>query len=119
MKTETIQIIDIGRGPQLSTTRITVLDIFYYVHRGHDFASIHRIMPTLTRTEFDVVEEYIHEHRQELMEADRRADEFILKGIAAQKRSGAIPDIDPAMPHEQRLARLRAKLQQRRAETNG
>lgn len=51
MKTETIQIIDCGRGPQLSTTRITVLDIFYYLHRGYDFAAIQRIMPTLTRAE--------------------------------------------------------------------
>lgn len=37
MKTEVIEIVDRGRGPQLSTTRITVLDIFYYLHRGHGF----------------------------------------------------------------------------------
>jgi hypothetical protein len=29
MKTETIEIVERGRGPQLSTTRITVSDVFY------------------------------------------------------------------------------------------
>lgn len=119
MKSETIQIIDCGRGPQLSTTRITVLDVFYYLHRGYDFAAVHRIMPTLTRAEYDVVEEYANEHRQELVEADRRAEEFIQQGIAAQKAKGLLPDTDPAMPQEQRLARLKAKLHQQRAEQNG
>src|SRR5215469_10937059 len=102
MKTETVQIIDCGRGPQLSTTRITVLDVFYYLHRGYDFAAIHRIMPTLTRAEYDVVGKYVSEHYQELVEADRRADEFIQTGIAAQKARGVLPDIDSQMPQEQR-----------------
>jgi hypothetical protein len=31
MKTETIQIVERGRGPQLSTSRLTVLDVFYYL----------------------------------------------------------------------------------------
>lgn len=36
MKTD-IPIADRGRGLQLSTSRITVLDVFYYLHRGYDF----------------------------------------------------------------------------------
>ena len=48
MKTEIIEIVDRGRGPQLSTTRITVLDVFYYLHRGYAFNVIHEIMPTLS-----------------------------------------------------------------------
>jgi hypothetical protein len=51
--TSPITIIDRGRGPQLSTTRITVLDVFYYLHRGYDFNVVHQAMPTLTREEFD------------------------------------------------------------------
>jgi hypothetical protein len=35
MKTEPIQIVDRGQGPQLNTTRITVMDIFYWIHRGY------------------------------------------------------------------------------------
>lgn len=48
MSIETIQIIDRGRGAQLSTSRITVLDVFYYRHRGHDFANIHEIIAVST-----------------------------------------------------------------------
>lgn len=119
MKTETIQIIDCGRGPQLSTTRITVLDIFYYLHRDYDFAAIQRIMPTLTRAEYEVVHEYVKAHIGELVEADRRAEELIQQGIAAQKAKGLLPEIDPTIPREQRIERLKAKLHQRHAEKNG
>lgn len=119
MKTETIQIIDYGRGPQLSTTRITVLDIFYYLHRGHDFGAIQHIMPTLTRAEFEVVEEYVRAHFDELLQADQRAEEFIQQGIASQKAKGLLPATDPLIPREQRIAQLKAKMHQRRAETNG
>ncbi|MGH7192490.1 MAG: hypothetical protein ACREJM_03030 [Candidatus Saccharimonadales bacterium] len=116
MKTETIQIVDCGRGPQLSTTRITVLDIFYYLHRGYDFAAIQRIMPTLTRAEYYVVDEYVKVHSDELVDADGRAEEFIQQGIASQKAKGLLPAIDPTLPLEQRIARLKAKLHQRHAE---
>jgi hypothetical protein len=50
-----IQIIDRGRGAQLSTSRLTVLDVFYYLHRGYDFEAIHQAMPSLSRAEFDVI----------------------------------------------------------------
>lgn len=119
MKTKTIRIVDRGRGPELSTTRITVLDVFYYLHRGYDFAAIQRIMPTLTRAEYEVVEEYVQLHLDELVEADHRAEEFIQQGIAAQKAKGLLPEIDPTIPREQRIARLKAKLYQRHAEQNG
>lgn len=119
MKTETIRIIDCGRGPQLSTTRITVLDIFYYLHRGYDFTDIQRIMPTITRPEYDIVEEYVKTHVEELVEADRRAEDFIRKGAVSQRAKGLLPPIDPMIPNEQRIARLKVKLHQRRAEKNG
>jgi hypothetical protein len=76
MKTETVSIVDHGRGPQLSTSRITVLDVFYYLHRGYDFEFIHRAMPTLTCAEFDAIVAYVSGHRDELVEKDRRAEEF-------------------------------------------
>src|SRR5271155_5698771 len=97
MQTTIVSIIDRGRGPQLSTTRITVLDVFYYLHRGHDFDAIKQVMPTLSRQEFDVVVEYVNAHRNELVEKDREAEEFIRKGIAAQRARGGIfagPDDD-------------------------
>jgi hypothetical protein len=48
-----------------------VLNIFYYLHCGYDFIAVQQIMPTLTRPEYNVVEEYVKEHLEELVDADR------------------------------------------------
>jgi uncharacterized protein (DUF433 family) len=119
MKTETIQIIDQGRGPQLSTTRITVLDIFYYLHRGYDFDTIREIMPSLSRAEFDLVLEYVKAHHDELVEKDQQAEDFIRRGIAEQKAKGLAPEIDESIPRDERIASLKIKLNQRCGEKNG
>jgi uncharacterized protein (DUF433 family) len=119
MKTETIKIVDHGRGPQLSTTRITVLDIFYYLHRGYDFDAIQQIMPTLSREEFDVVAEYIKTHHDELAEKDRRAEEFIQRGIREQKAEGLSHEIDESVPVKERVLRLKKKMRERLEERNG
>src|SRR5262245_32044309 len=117
--TPPITIVDRGRGPQLSTSRITVLDVFYYLHRGDDFDVIHRAMPTLTREEFDVVVEYVEAHRAELIARDRRAEERTRRGIEEQRAKGLFPEIDESVPLEERIARLREKLRQRMARQAG
>jgi hypothetical protein len=119
VKTETIRIVDNGRGPQLSTTRITVLDVFYYLHRGYEFETIHEIMPTLSREEFDVVQEYAKSQYEELVEKDHLAEEFIQRGIAEQKAKGLFPPIDESVPFEERIARMKAKLRQKVGEKYG
>jgi uncharacterized protein (DUF433 family) len=119
MKTKTISIVDNGRGPQLSTTRITVLDIFYYLHRGYDVDTILEIIPALSREEIDVVVEHANAHHEELVELDRRAEEFIRRGMAEQKAKGLRPEIDESVPLEERIARLREKLRRRIEEKNG
>lgn len=120
MKTETIEIVDRGRGPQLSTTRITVLDIFHRLHHGYDWDMIQNSMPSLTRAEFDVVMEYINQHREELIEEDRLAEERRDKAIAAQHaRGGMFAPPDPNESMEERLARLRALMSKRIAEKKG
>jgi hypothetical protein len=119
MKTAIVQIIDHGRGPQLSTTRITVLDVFYYLHRGYDFDAIQEIMPTLSREEFDVVVAYVKSHHAELLEMDRRAELFIQRGIAQQQAKGLCPAIDEAVSLEERIARLKTKMRQRLGEKSG
>ena len=116
---ETIEIVDRGRGPQLSTSRLTVLDVFYYLHRGCDFDFIHKALPRLTRAEFDVVFDYVESHRAELVELDRRAEEFIQRGIAEQKAKGLYPVVDESLTIEQRVARLKAMITKQRTETNG
>jgi hypothetical protein len=121
MKTD-IQIVDSGRGPQLSTSRITVMDVFYYLHRGRDWDTVHRAMPSLTREEFDAVLNYVKQHYDELVEADRRVEERIQRGISEQKARGLHHEIDAAVPVEERAARLKARLRQRlkeQAEKNG
>ena len=120
MKTETIEIVDRGRGPQLSTARTTVLAVFYWVHRGYEWDEIHEIMPSLSRAEFDVVMEYIDQNRAELIEKDRRAEEYKEMRIAEQHaRGGIFAPPDESIPREERVAKLREKLRQKIAEKNG
>jgi uncharacterized protein (DUF433 family) len=120
MKTETIEIVDRGRGPQLSTTRITVMNIFYWLHRGYDWDGIHESMPTLTREEFDVVMDYVNKHHDELVEEDRRAEERTDRAIAEQHaRGGIFAPRDENLTQEDWIAILREKMQKRIAEKNG
>ena len=120
MKTETIEIVDRGRGPQISTSRITVMDVFYWIHRGYGWDEVHYSMPILTRAEFDLIMEYINQHREELAEADRRVEEYRERKIAEQRaRGGIFAGPDETLSPEERHARLREKLRKRIAEKNG
>jgi len=122
MSVSTVRIIDIGRGPQIEGHRLTVMDVFYYLHRGYDFDFIQRAMPSLKREEFDAVVEYVNEHHDELVEEDRCVEARIKQGIAEQKAKGLYHEIDTSIPLEVRIARLREKLHQRQkeqAEKNG
>jgi uncharacterized protein (DUF433 family) len=71
MKTEPIQIIDRGRGAQLSTSRVTVQDLVPYFQQGSTQEEIIRWIPTLTAAEITVAERYYREYRQALDEEDR------------------------------------------------
>ena len=55
VESKKVRIVDYGRGPQIEDHRLTVMDVFYYLHRGYDFDFIHRAMPTLTCEQFDAV----------------------------------------------------------------
>src|SRR6187397_886994 len=101
----TVQIVDLGRGPQIEGHRLTVMDVFYYLHRGYDFDFIQRAMPSLTREEFDAVVEYVNEHHDELVEEDRYVEERIKQEIAEQKAKGFYHEIDTSIPLEVRIAR--------------
>lgn len=72
-----ITIVDRGRGPQLSTSRITVQDLLPYFQLGYTHERIIReIMPSLSTAEVEVAERYVEEHRQEVLEEDRRIREW-------------------------------------------
>jgi uncharacterized protein (DUF433 family) len=120
MDSQKTRIVDQGRGPQIEGHRLTVMDVFYYLHRGYDFEFIHRAMPSLTREQFDAVVAYINDHRDELIERDRRIDEFHKRGADAQRaRGGVFAEADEHLSTEERVARLKAKMEQRPAEANG
>ena len=120
MKTKTVRIVNFGRGPQIEGHRLTVMDVFYYLHRAHDFDFIHRAMPSLTREQFDAVVEYVKDHHDELVEMDRRVDEFHRRGMEAQRaRGGIFAACDDNLTGEERVARLKEKMKLKLAEKNG
>jgi uncharacterized protein (DUF433 family) len=68
-------IVERGRGPQLSTCRITVQDVVPYLQKKFTHDQIREIMPVLSDEEINVVELYVTEHFDEVMEQDRRIRE--------------------------------------------
>jgi uncharacterized protein (DUF433 family) len=72
---KTIEIVDRGRGPQLSTSRITVQDLVPYFQRQWTYQQILEIMPVLTVEEIQAVERYVQENYAAVMEQDRRIRE--------------------------------------------
>jgi uncharacterized protein (DUF433 family) len=120
MNTKQVRIVDLGRGPQIEGHRLTVMDVFYYLHRGYDFDFIQRAMPSLTREQFDSVVEYVNAHHDELVEKDRRMEEFHRCGMEAQRaRGGIFAESDENLTTEERLARLKEKMKLKLAEKNG
>ena len=115
MKTETIEIVDIGRGPQLSTSRITVLDLVPYFQKRTAYDEIIRWIPSLTHAEIALVEKYYLEHKEEFDEKDRRAREYREEQIRLQRLR--FPELNGTW--EERMARLRRLLEKRRGEKNG
>jgi uncharacterized protein (DUF433 family) len=69
---KTIEIVDRGRGPQLSTSRITVQDLVPYFQAGSSDAEIMRAMPILTVEDIRAIERYVEENKEEVMAEDRR-----------------------------------------------
>lgn len=74
-----VQIINRGRGPELSTIRITVYDIIPYMQRGYDSAGIAEAFG-ISLAEVEALQCYIEEHREEVMEENRKIEERIARG---------------------------------------
>ncbi len=73
--TKIIEIVDRGRGPQLSTSRITVQDVVPMLQRNCTPEEIIEIIPVLTREELQVIQQFVRDHHDEVMEQDRRIRE--------------------------------------------
>lgn len=110
-----ISLVDRGRGLQLSTTRITVQDLVPYFQQGCSYEAIVADIPTLTREEIALVENYYSEHKEELDEEDRQIREYVEEQIRRQRLR--FPEIEET--REEGLTRLRNLLAQRRQEKNG
>lgn len=74
-----IMIVDKGRGPQLSTSRITVQDFVPYFQLNYSYDEIRQVIPALSLAEIQAVERYVDEHCEEVMEEDRRIRDQIAK----------------------------------------
>jgi len=106
------EIIDRGRGPQLSNSRITVQDLIPYLQTESSDEEIQRAMPILTKDDIRCVKQYVERHRDEVFAEDRR----IREENASQKNS---PHVERIL-QEARAARVaRMKGRQRSSELNG
>ena len=70
-----IEVVDRGRGPQLSTSRITVQDLVPYLQRNCSCEEIMQIMPMLTQEEIHAVQRYVRDNHEAVMDLDRRIRE--------------------------------------------
>jgi uncharacterized protein (DUF433 family) len=110
-----ITLIDRGRGLQLSTSRITVMDLVQYLRRGWSYEQIVEIIPSLTRDELAVIEDYYHAHKDELDAEDDRVVAYREEQLRIQRERFPIPDETT----EERIARFRKMIQKRQQESNG
>ena len=100
MDSNGVQIVDRGRGPQLSTSRITVQDLVPYLLQNYGHEQILQIMPVLTVPEIQAVERNVHDNYDAVMEQDRR----IRERNAARQNSTDVEEAE----REERLRRLEA-----------
>lgn len=110
-----IHIIDRGRGPQLSTSRITVQDLVPYLQQNFTHTQILEIMPTLSVAEFQTIERYVQENYEAVMEQDR----CIRERNANRKNP---PEVEEILRRGgEKMAALRDEFQKRRQllEANG
>jgi uncharacterized protein (DUF433 family) len=69
------QIVDRGRGPQLSSCRITVQDVVPYLQLNCSIEEIMAIMPVLTVQDLQAIQRYVRDNYDPVMEQDRRIRE--------------------------------------------
>jgi uncharacterized protein (DUF433 family) len=116
MNTQTVQIVDRGRGPQLSTSRITVQDLLPYHQEGASNEEIRRWIPSLTEEEIAVLKNYIVEHYEEVLQAEKEIKEYHDRMRALQP---AWTRANDHLSREERIALMHEKLARRKVGQNG
>jgi uncharacterized protein (DUF433 family) len=109
-----VGIVDRGRGPQLSTSRITVQDAVPYLLQNCTNEEIMSIMPVLTVEDIQAIREYVRANYEAVMEQDRRIRE------RAAKRTTP-PEIQEIRKrgHAKALALMEEFARNKSQETNG
>lgn len=113
MTTETIKIVDNGRGPQLSSSRITVQDLLPYYREGASNDEIRRWIPSLSDNEIALLKEYIRDHFREVVQTEKETKAYHDRMRAAQPVWAQAND---HLSTEARRALLREKLAQRKVD---
>ena len=116
MKTEAIQIVDRGRGPQLSSSRITVQDLLPYYRERASNDEIRRWIPSLSNEEIALLTAYIRDHYDQVLQAEREIKAYHERMRAMQPAWTRAGD---HLSLEQRRALLREKLARRKTGKNG
>ena len=106
-----VEIVDRGRGWQLSTSRITVQDLVPYFQRGCAYDEITRWIPILTHEEIALVEKYYREHQEELDAQDRWIRAYREEQIRLQRLR--FPEIEQT--RAEMFERWKKIIEQRRA----
>jgi uncharacterized protein (DUF433 family) len=114
--TNTVQIVDHGRGPQLSTSRITVQDLLPYYRENASNEEIRRWIPALSDDEIAVLKDYIRQHPEEVVQAETRIKAFHDRKRAEQP---AWTRANDHLSIEERKALLKKTLEERKAKDNG
>jgi hypothetical protein len=108
--------VDHGRGPQLSTCRITVQDMLPYYREGASNDEIRRWIPSLSDDEIALLRNYIRDHFEEVLQAEKD-----IKAYHDRMRAGqpAWTRASDALSLEERRALMKKKLTERKAGSNG
>lgn len=116
MKTQSVEIVDRGRGPQLSTRKISVQDLLPFFRENACNDEIRRWLPMLSDEEIGVLKDYIRCHFDEVVEAESRIKAYHDQQRTAQAEWTRAND---HLTSEERIALLRVKAAKQRAEKNG
>jgi uncharacterized protein (DUF433 family) len=109
-------IIDRGRGPQLSTCKITVQDLLPYFKAGQTDAEILPWYPQLGADEVALLRQYYLDHAAEVLAAEV---EIAAYHDELRKKYHRPSALDGKSPEERRAYLLRKLTERRATEANG
>jgi uncharacterized protein (DUF433 family) len=109
-------IIDRGRGPQLSTCKITVQDLLPFFKSGKTDAEILQWYPQIGADELLLLRQYFTDHVEEVLQSEKQIAAYHDELRKTYHRESPLATLSP----EERRAYLTKKAAERRSvETNG